>query len=376
MELWSPANYQQQGIKKGYEATLLRTALDQAHAVQSKGFPAILSLRHLADSVRVSYSFLREVVGRRTDPYRSFPIRKRTGGYRVICVPAFSLLRVQRWLQKYILQKMPTHPSSHAYARGCSPLRCAAMHAGCRWLVKIDIRRFFESINEIRVYRVFRECGYESLVAFELARLSTRLPDRDHLPTGSRWLIHSPETYKIRSYRSTHLGHLPQGAPTSPMLANLVMRRFDALAEGIAREYELAYTRYSDDLTFSTSNSEFRRETAKELIGRTYGLLRSFDLQPKTSKTNVVPPGARRVVLGLTVNGDRPRLTREMRRKLECHVYFVAKLGYAIHARERGFDSALGCFHYLQGLIAYASQVDPAFGKTLQDSLSRVPPPF
>lgn len=376
MDLWAPNNYHDVGHQKGRDGQLLGAALAQAHAVQSVGFPAILSLRHLAEHAQVPYGFLREVVGRQIDAYRSFPMKKRPKGYRIICVPDSPLLRVQRWIQQYVLQNVRPHPSSHAYAKGCSPLGCARMHAGCKWLVKIDIRRFFESIDEITVYRAFRECGYQALVAFEMARLTTRLPDFGHRPRAGRWVPHGPDRYLIRSYISRHLGHLPQGAPTSPMLANLAMRKFDAVAERIAHEFNLVYTRYSDDLIFSTGDPKFRRGTAAELTRRIYGLLRAFDLEPKTSKMNVVPPGARRVVLGLAVNDSRPRLTREVRRSLECHVYFVVKLGYAIHARERKFESALGCFRYLQGLIAHACQVDPEFGGPLRESLSSVPPPF
>jgi len=376
MDLWPPTIYQREGEKEGCDPKLLIAALSDAHAVQKAGFPAVLSLRHLAEHTQVPYDFLRDVVGRRTDAYRSFPMKKRPTGYRVICIPEPPLLRVQRWIQQFILQTLKPHVSSHAYAKGCSPMRCAKMHAGCKWLVKVDIRRFFESIDEISAYRVFRECGYQSLVAFEMARLSTRLPDRGHRKEAGRWTTRDAEKYKIKNYRVRHLGHLPQGAPTSPMLANLAMRGFDNLAESIAGEYGLVYTRYSDDLTFSSGDAKFKRETATVLTRRIYGLLRSFDLEPKTSKTNIVPPGARRVVLGLIVNEDRPRLTRKFKRNLECHVYFVLKLGYIVHARERKFDSALGCFHHIQGLVAYACQIDPVYGTPLCKSLAEVPPPF
>jgi RNA-directed DNA polymerase len=376
MDLWPPAKYKQEGAELGRDAEVISASLKQAHAAQKAGFPAILSLGHLAEHTDVPYEFLRQVVGRRVDPYRSFPVKKQPRGYRVICVPHPPLMRIQRWVQRFVLSHLTPHDSSYAYAKGCSPLRCARMHAGCRWLVKIDVRRFFESIDERQVYRVFRECGYQALLAFEMARLTTRVPEPPHRPRDRRRIIHEPARYKIAGYHARILGHLPQGAPTSPMLANLVMRPFDARTQAFADEYGLTYTRYSDDLTFSSSDDGFDRRKGFDFVVRIYGLMRSFGLEPKTSKTNIVPPGARRVVLGLTVNDDRPRLTREMRRALECHVHFVSKLGYVVHARERHFDSALGCFRYVNGLIAYACQVDPEFGARLKDQISKIPPPF
>jgi RNA-directed DNA polymerase len=270
-----------------------------------------------------------------------------------------------------------SHPCSYAYSKDCSHVKCASIHAGCEWLIKIDIRQFFESINEIQVFRIFRACGYEPLVAFELARLTTRLSRRKNPLERMRWMAESHYwlKYMIATYRSDS-GHLPQGAPTSPMLANLVMRRFDAIAANIATDFGTVYTRYSDDLAFSSGDHSFGRKAANELIRRIYGLLQSFGMQPKVAKTNIAPPGARRVVLGLTVNDCRPRLTRTMKRRIECHVHYIEKLGYIVHAREREFASALGCFNYIQGLVSYAYQVDKEFGDTMRQRLSTVAPPF
>jgi hypothetical protein len=376
MELWPTAKYKREGIKRGIDDETLDAAVTQARHVQKRGFPAVLSLRHLGEHVNVSYDTLREIVSRRSDPYRAFPVRKRPTGYRVICVPQPELMRLQRWVNQHVLRRLKPHASAAAYSRNCSPLRCAESHAGCQWLIKVDIRRFFESIDERKVYPVFRECGYDALVAFELTRLTTRASPPEHRSKLKRWQLPGASAYTIKRYRAPYLGHLPQGAPTSPLLANLVMRPFDALADQIASDYDLTYTRYSDDLAFSSHDPNFTRKAATELIARVYGLLGSFALEPKSTKTNVVSPGARKVILGLTVNDNRPHLKREWKRQLECHVYFITKLGYVTHARERKFSSVLGCFRYVQGLVAYACQVDPEFGEPLRKQLATAAPPF
>ncbi len=376
MEPWPPNLYQQEGRSRGIDDVALAEAIRRAHVVQNRGLPAILSLGHLAERTATEYSYLRSLVARSENPYRTFAIRKKPRGYRLICVPSAPLLRVQRWLNRYVLGKLSPHASSQAYAPHCSPGKCANMHVGARWLIKIDIRQFFESIDERQVYAVYNTCGYEPLVAFELARLSTRIPDPEHRSLRARWAVHNPHRYSIREYRTGSIGHLPQGAPTSPMLANLAMRRFDEVTQELARVYGLTYTRYSDDLTFSTGSASFGRSTAEKVITRMYGVIRSFDLEPHSSKTNIVPPGARRIVLGLTIDGDRPRLRREFRRMLECHVHYITRFGYTRHAHKRRFSSALGLYRYLEGLIAYACQVDPAFGHMMRDKLAQIERPF
>jgi len=107
-----------------------------------------------------------------------------------------------------------------AFSPNCDPLQNAAMHTTARWLVKLDITNFFESISERQVYRVFREAGYCALMAFQVTRICTRLGSGSFKYGKRRWKTRGKDRYKVLA--NDRLGHLPQGAPTSPMLANLV----------------------------------------------------------------------------------------------------------------------------------------------------------
>ena len=129
------------------------------------------------------------------------------------------------------------------------------------------------------------------------------------------------------------LGYLPQGAPTSPMLSNLVMRELDGIIQRLADAAGLTYTRYSDDLTFSTRSKEFSRFKARGFISEVGKALTVFGFQPQHRKTKVVPPGSRKLVLGLQVEGDVSRLTREFKDKLRQHLYYLEKHG-AVRARK------------------------------------------
>lgn len=157
-------------------------------------------------------------------------------------------MQTQRWIAQNILNAVGPHPASYAFGPGRNLVDAADRHAGCRWLVKMDVRQFFEFIGESGVYRVFRDLGYGALVSFEMTRLCTRLHSRQY-PFSAKSLEEAQATIP---YQKGAMGHLPQGAPTSPMLANLAVRRFDERLDSLAGARGWIYTRYADDLAFST----------------------------------------------------------------------------------------------------------------------------
>src|SRR5690348_3800529 len=149
--------YRRNASALGIPQQVVQRAIEQADTVERQGLPAILTIRHLAHLTGADYNYLRSIVARIHDGYAPFTIRKRRGGQRLIAAPEPQLLAVQRWINRSVLQTRPVHSASKAYARGDSPIACAKQHVGARWLVKLDIHDFFESISERRVYFVFRE---------------------------------------------------------------------------------------------------------------------------------------------------------------------------------------------------------------------------
>ncbi len=419
MTRWAPHLYRQQGDTDGVPSEVVEAALCQQQVLQSEGMPTVLTLGHLAFRTGTDYAFLRSVVTRGTDPYRVFSVRKRSGGRRYISVPCPSLLKAQRWLDHHVLAALRPSPNSYAYSTGSSTAACAKQHVGCRWLLKIDLRHFFESLSEIQAYRVFLAAGFGELLSFELARLCTKvLPEEARKYKRANWGNHharrkssssfpealrkrmlreSAETapplgwaesasegaggggarqrhaapYSIRAYDCSRIGHLPQGAPTSPRLSNLIVRELDSQLAELAGEVGMVYTRYADDMAFSTRDRDFGRDEARGLIRRVYAALPSHGLRPHPQKVQVIPPGARKVVLGLLVDGDRPRLTKEFRRRLECHIHFCRR-DAAHHAKVRGFRSTIGLRNHVHGLITYARQVDPLYAQLLQNDYESI----
>lgn len=366
--MWSPQLYLSKGKEEGVSDDLVEIAAEQIDAVASGPYqlPGILSLNHLSKRSGVPYIFLRDKVQHAYFyGYRMFSIKKRSGGRRLIYIPDHDLMSVQRWINTHILKKIPAHPCSFAFSKGNSIAKCASRHLGAKWMIKMDILGFFESISEIQVYRIFKELGYQPLVAFELARICT-------VHVGSLSLRRYDKVWKCRysstaipQYQNEVLGYLPQGAPTSPLLSNLVMRELDDEIQSLAKKEGLTYTRYSDDMTFSTHSKEFSRQRAKKIILAIGQLLSKKGFKIQHRKTTVIPPGAKKIVLGLNVDGDKPKLRKEIKDVLRMHMHYLIKYGPKNHAEKRKFDTIWGMKCHIRGLIDYANMIEPSYAKTL-----------
>ncbi|MES2046120.1 MAG: reverse transcriptase family protein [Pseudomonadota bacterium] len=386
MTSWSPQHFRNAAEAADRDPDVIQNALATADIIRSSNpaLPPLFTLGHLAHLTGNEYYQLRSVVRRdEPDPYRLFRIRKRPSfdgeqRFRVITVPQPHLLKAQRWITQTILAKALPHQASVAFSKGNKLRDAAAVHCGCTWLIKLDVKNFFESISEISVYRVFRSLGYQPLISFEMARICTRLGGRTTRKRGARWKVHPVpreiESYEVyRHFGGPRMGHLPQGAPTSPMLANLAMRSFDTELDAIADRHGLRYTRYADDLTFS-SKGEFTREQAGHIVGLAYESMGRVGLSPNATKARITPPGSRKIVLGLLVDGKEPRLPREFKENMRRHLYYLTRegVGPIAHARVRGFASTIGLRHHLEGLLSFAKQIEPDYAARCREIFGSV----
>jgi RNA-directed DNA polymerase len=293
---WSSQRFQEGARAAGRSESVIAAAETAASIIKRThpSLPVILTLHHLAHLAGVSVDTLQQVIFRKEDPYRVFRVKKRgipeggaapPRGYRTICVPKPPLMRLQRWIAQNVLNVVEPHPASYAFAPKRDLVGAAKRHLDAKWLVKMDVRHFFESISEQSVYRVFRSLGYGALISFQMARLCTRLSH--HWPASSSAEMGRGD-YGL-PYRRHKPGHLPQGAPTSPMLANLVMWPLDRRIERITSPAGWTYTRYADDLAFSRRDLSTRAE-AMHLAKVIERELIKFGLTNNRQKTAVIPP--------------------------------------------------------------------------------------
>jgi RNA-directed DNA polymerase len=286
--------------------------------------------------------------------YRRWQIPKRDGTARTIAAPKDKLKAAQRWLLRNVLEKLPVHRAAHGFLPERSIVSNAAAHAGADVVVKIDLLDFFPSVTFPRVKGLFRKAGLPEPVAILAALLATE-PPREVVRFRNRTL-----------HVATGPRALPQGAPTSPGITNVLCLRLDRRLSGLARTFGFTYTRYADDLTFSwrkAPDGPAKAPVSMLMRGvRTVVEGEGFRIHQK--KTAVMRPGCAQRVTGLVINatdGDAPpvRVPRALIRRLRA----------ALHNRERGRGGEES-LEQLAGMAAFVFMVDPAKGRALQERIA------
>ena len=281
---------------------------------------------------------------------------------RLLEVPTPRLRSVQRVLLDRVLAPIPPHPAVHGFVAGRSALTGARQHVGAEELLTLDLATFFATVRAGRVWATLRAAGYPEPVAALLTGLCTTSATRDDLTT-----MPPGGTDAARAHARAALAapHLPQGAPTSPQLANLAAHRLDRRLAGLAAATGAAYTRYADDLTFSGARG------TGALRHRVAGVVadEGFALQP--AKTRVRGRGARQTVTGIVVN-ERPSLPRAEFDALRARLTNAARRGpsAADLAAVDGDRQALR--RELAGRVAWVTQVHPVRGQRLAALLAGV----
>lgn len=259
------------------------------------------------------------------------------------------LKKVQRWILSEILERLLVHGAAHGFLAGRSIATNAAQHTDSRLVVKMDIEDFFPSISWKRVKGVFRKAGYNEQIATLLALLCTESP---------REIVeHNGRTHYVA------LGErcLPQGAPTSPALTNVLCLTLDRRMSGMANNANWRYSRYADDLTFSFATRNKKDPNITHLLGSVKRILGDEGFQVNTKKTGVIREGAVQEVTGLVVNGKgAPRVNRQTKRQMRA----------AIHNLQQGKALPEGeSLQRLRGYAAYIAMTDRALGMEMLAAL-------
>ncbi len=256
--------------------------------------------------------------------YHRHELPKRGGGARVLSVPSHPLKRVQRLITERILVHTPVSPYATAYRYGASVQKNAAPHVGKKQILKLDILHFFDSIRYTDV--------------------------KDTVFPADRF---SEQIRILLSMLCYYRDGLPQGAPSSPAITNILMRGFDDTVGAWCAARGITYTRYCDDMAFS---GDFDAHAVKRFVECELG---KHGFLLNTKKTAVIPAAKRQTVTGIVVN-DKLSVPAESRRAIRSEVYYCKKYGVAAHMEHIG--STLTVERYLQGLlgrIAFALQTAP-----------------
>lgn len=305
----------------GYTQQNIQSCLDYAQVLFSQDIPVIYNSSHLAVLVGYRKEYLKKAAFHAQYFYRDFEITKKNGKKRPISEPLPSLMEIQHWILKEILYKLPVSPFAKAYKPNVSLIENLKFHKNQPKVFTLDLENFFPSIRIEEIQKLFTELGYSKNVSNLLAHLCTR----DN--------------------------RLPQGAPTSPYLSNLIFKDLDLDISDYCKQHKIRYTRYADDLSFSGDFDE------KKLLHLVVQTLEKKDFKINTSKTKLMTPDRRQTVTGIVVN-EKPQVVFHKRNALRQAMYYIKKFGIDEHREFKEIDQA-NFLEHLLGKINFVLQINP-----------------
>jgi len=298
-----------------YPLTTMNLTILASPEEQHKKFYSLRTVQDVADFLEIDLNHLYyhlHIVPDRSR-YTTFQIPKRRGGARTINAPATALKIIQQKLNQILLNVYQPKPPVHSFVHGRSIVTNANLHSGHRNVLNVDLKDFFPSINFGRVRGMFMGTPYklEATAATVLAQICC------------------------------FNNELPQGAPTSPIVSNMICAKMDSQLTHLAKKYKCVYTRYSDDLTFSTNLKEFPTTLAKinelgqaevgEELNRT---IEDNGFKVNIEKVRLRDKKRRQQVTGLTTN-KFPNVRRRYVRNVRAMLHAWEK--YGLKAAEKEF---------------------------------------
>ena len=216
--------------------------------LRANNLPIIFSLKHFATLLDINYLNVKDLIRNRGKNYKSYRLRKKRGGYRWIMSPSKQLKTIQNWIFYNILIKVEINEKAIAFRKKYSILDGASFHVNKAVVINIDLYRFFDTITERRVYGLFKSLGYHENLAVDFAKLCTVNPHKKY------WEDVKEENIFSKKHMESKFAILPQGAPTSPIISNLILRKLDKRINTACKKINNTYSRYADDLSISASN--------------------------------------------------------------------------------------------------------------------------
>ncbi len=329
--------------------------------------PSIESVTALADWLQLApgelewFADLKALGYRRKDRprLRHFHYRvlaKSSRGIRLIEAPKPRLKALQRQILSLILDPIPPHSAAHGFRQGRSIRTFAAPHVGQCVVLRMDLQDFFPTISGARVQTLFRTVGYPESVADLLGGICTNATPRDVW----RQLEFDADPIQLSQARALYARpHLPQGAPTSPALANLCAYRADCRLAAVAKSAGVSYTRYADDLAFS-GDEAFARHVERFSI-HVAAILYEEGFTVNHRKTRIMRQGVRQHLAGLAVN-RRVNVIRADFDRLKATLTNCIRLGPESQNR----DGRHNFRSHLDGRVGFVETLNPAKGQRLR----------
>lgn len=312
--------------------------------LEDKDLPIILKPFDLSNFLGIHYFTLKKycLMKKEISPkeflYRSFKIKKKSSGHRRIFSPKIELRNIQQKIFVEILKKIEPSKYSHGFREKYSIVTNAKVHLNSKMIYNIDLKNFFPSIKFDKILDVFKKVGYSGLISCLLAKLCTVDP---------RFYDKNKQKFVIIKKK---LPFLPQGACTSPILSNLVCINIDNDLNKIANKSDFKYSRYADDLTFS---SEFKNKLPEGFRKEIFGYLRTTGFQINIKKERYSRRFKPNVVTGIVINKGELSLPRNWVRNLRAAIHNLKNITFD----EKNQELRL-MLRNIEGKCSYAQMVN------------------
>ena len=285
--------------------------------------------------------------------YRNWWTRKRSGGWRLIESPLPRLKQVQRELLPLVFDRIEPHPLSFGFCKGRSVIDFAKPHVKQSACLKLDLRDFFSQVTTGRVFGLLRKMGFCREVSHLIALLTTVRTDVETLSVG-----HPDPSFDIRE-PALRKRHLPQGAPTSPVIANMCAFGLDVRLSGLARSVGAHYSRYADDILISGDHDFARQAHRLKTVAGTIALEEGFEINFR--KTRLLRSSQRQFVAGMVLN-EGTNLPRVEFDRLKAILHNCVRHGHKSQNR----DSHPRFREHLEGRVRWVETVNATKGAKLR----------
>ncbi len=330
----------------------LNHTTSQPERLQRYNLPQLDDAAAIAAAMNITVNELRFLTfTRKTSTvthYQRFALPKKTGGERIISAPLPRLKAAQHWMLNNLLQPVELHDAAHGFRPQRSIVSNARPHVAAAVVINLDLQDFFPTLTYRRIKGVFKALGYSESAATIFGLLCTE-PDTEKVTLDGK-------TY----YVATGARHLPQGAPTSPALTNILCRRLDKRLVKLAEELGFVYTRYADDLTFSAARTEDCANLSR-LLSRVESIVTHEGFVVHPTKTRVMRQSSHQEVTGIVVN-QKPGIDKNTLKRFRAVLFQIEKDGL----NGKHWNNSRDVLASLRGFANYLYMVDPAKGAPYQ----------
>ncbi|MBP0030484.1 reverse transcriptase domain-containing protein [Roseofilum sp. Guam] len=323
----------------------------------SQNLPLCSSHLDIARLMGFSVGYLRCLAfSRNKYHYQSFEIPKKIGGKRKISAPNQMLKKAQKWIQNNILDKIKVHDAAHGFKIEHSILTNARPHVNQDIIISFDLKDFFPTISYRRVKKLFKSLGYSETASIVFGLLCTEPIIKNIELDG--------QAYELVCWTKRCL---PQGAPSSPGITNLLCCNLDQRLSQMANKYGFIYTRYADDLSFSASGESLDYIT--NIFKGVRSIVRSEGFTLHESKTRVMRKHQQQKITGIVVN-QKLNISRKTLKRFRALLYQIEQEGF--FGKHWGHYRNYDLLRFIEGFSNFVYMVNPDKGVLFVEQVKRI----